>query len=63
MTNIGNYERTLRIFLGAGILSLGYYYSSYWGLLGAIPLGTGFFGICPIYSFLDSNSDKKPRER
>ncbi|TXE81681.1 DUF2892 domain-containing protein [Campylobacter peloridis] len=41
-------ERILRIALSILAFSLGIYFSTWWGLLGLIPLLTGIFGVCPI---------------
>ncbi|AJC84679.1 DUF2892 domain-containing protein [Campylobacter peloridis] len=41
-------ERILRIALSMLAFSLGIYFSTWWGLLGLIPLLTGIFGVCPI---------------
>ncbi|EGO4877105.1 DUF2892 domain-containing protein [Campylobacter lari] len=41
-------ERVLRIALGIVAFSLGVYFSTWWGLLGLIPLLTGIFAVCPI---------------
>jgi hypothetical protein len=55
-TNVGKIDRVLRI--GAGIaliaLALGVLpdYQTPWGWLGLIPLATGAFGTCPVYSLL-----------
>jgi hypothetical protein len=47
--NVGGFDRIARIILGAGLLFAGYYYQSYWGLVGIIPLATGAMGWCPLY--------------
>ncbi|TQR34654.1 DUF2892 domain-containing protein [Campylobacter sp. MIT 99-7217] len=41
-------ERSIRIILAMLIFIAGLYYASWWGLIGFIPLLTGFFGVCPI---------------
>ncbi|HEC1773284.1 TPA: DUF2892 domain-containing protein [Campylobacter lari] len=41
-------ERVLRIALAIVAFSLGVYFSTWWGLLGLIPLLTGIFAVCPI---------------
>jgi hypothetical protein len=50
MKNVGNTERVIRAVVGIGVLAVGYYYSSFWGLLGLVPLGTAALGWCPMYS-------------
>ncbi|MCV3373562.1 DUF2892 domain-containing protein [Campylobacter lari] len=44
-------ERVLRITLAIVAFSLGVYFSTWWGLLGLIPLLTGIFAVCPIRVF------------
>jgi len=48
-TNIGSIDRVIRIIVGIGILGAGYYYKSWWGLVGIVPLLTAFVGFCPAY--------------
>lgn len=48
--NIGKYDRGIRIVLGLVIIALGFYFKSYLGLIGLIPLVTAIFGFCPLYS-------------
>jgi hypothetical protein len=48
-TNIGSIDRVTRIIVGVGILGAGYYFKSWWGLVGVIPLLTAFVGLCPAY--------------
>ncbi|MEO7998696.1 MAG: DUF2892 domain-containing protein [Gemmatimonadaceae bacterium] len=55
--NVGPLDRVLRITLGLGVLSLvvlGPHTA--WGYLGIIPLFTGLFGTCPLYSLLGMNT-------
>lgn len=47
--NVGGIDRILRIVIGLGLLGAGYYYQSWWGLVGIIPLATAVFRICPAY--------------
>ncbi len=47
--NVGPIDRTLRLIAGIAILGAGYYYQSWWGLIGIVPLLTGIFKICPAY--------------
>ena len=53
--NVGGIDKALRIVVGIGLLSLLLLVdgpAKWWGLLGLIPLGTGLFGICPLYTLL-----------
>ena len=56
--NIGKTNRLLRIFIGMVILAIGYIYSSWWGLIGLIPLLTGLFKWCPVYLPFNKNTTK-----
>lgn len=47
--NVGSIDRALRIIVGLVILGAGYYYQSWWGLVGLVPLLTGIFRFCPAY--------------
>jgi hypothetical protein len=46
----------IRSVLGIAILGAGYYYQSWWGLIGLVPLGTGLMGYCALYTVLGINS-------
>jgi len=51
-TNVGGFDRTLRIVVGLGLLSLILVLEGnarWWGLIGLVPLGTGLTGWCPLY--------------
>ena len=48
-TNIGKMDRVIRIIVGVGILGAGYYFKSWWSLVGMVPLLTAFVGFCPAY--------------
>lgn len=46
-------ERVIRLVLGLAVLSLVFLGpKTLWGLLGLIPLVTGFAGSCPLYTLL-----------
>lgn len=47
--NVGKIDRSLRILVGFGIMLAGFYYESWLGVFGAIPLATGTLGWCPLY--------------
>lgn len=47
--NVGSIDRALRIIVGLSVLGAGYYYHSWWGLIGLLPLLTGIFRFCPAY--------------
>lgn len=53
-SNVGRFDRILRIIAGVVLLSLYFIYPEaswrYVALIGVIPLFTGLFGTCPLYS-------------
>ncbi|WP_426138147.1 YgaP family membrane protein [Psychrobacter sp. TWR1-1-1] len=57
--NIGSTERLLRIIAGVVIIGLGLYFQSWWGVIGLVPLLTGFFRFCPLYKMLGMNTCKR----
>ena len=57
--NVGSTERTLRIVAGLVIIGLGVYYQSLWGAIGLVPLLTGLFRFCPLYTMLGINTCKR----
>ena len=59
--NVGQADRLLRIIIGLVILVLGYIYSSWWGLIGLIPLLTGLFRWCPAYLPCKISTDKSEK--
>ncbi len=56
--NVGKADRILRIIVGIVILGSGFYFHSWWGLIGIIPLFTAFLNWCPLYSLLGINTCK-----
>jgi len=52
MCNVGTTDKVIRVIVGAAALVAGYYYQSWWGMLGLIPLVTAAFSFCPLYSLL-----------
>jgi len=53
MGNVGTIDRTLRIILGLVLITLVFVGpKTMWGLVGIIPLATGLFATCPLYSVL-----------
>ena len=46
---MGKGDRVLRGVVGVGILAVGLYFGSWWGLIGLIPLATALVGWCPAY--------------
>jgi hypothetical protein len=56
--NVGTFDATVRFIIGAAIIVVGYYYNSWWGLLGLIPLATAAFRFCAPYTLLGINTCK-----
>ena len=60
--NVGNTDRWIRIVLGVVLLSLIVFLNGgirWIGLIGLIPLLTGLFNFCPIYTLLKINTKSK----
>lgn len=54
--NVGSPDKIIRIILGAAILGAGYFYQSWLGLIGLIPILTAFTNFCPLYSIFGINT-------
>lgn len=48
-TNIGSIDRASRIIVGLAIFGAGYYFKSWWGLIGLGPILTAIIRFCPAY--------------
>lgn len=48
--NMGKADRIFRGVVGVAVLGAGFYFKSWWGLVGLIPLGTALYGWCPAYA-------------
>ena len=61
--NVGTIDRTLRIVAGVILITLATTQTvGLWGYIGIVPLLTGLFKFCPVYSLLGMNTcpmDKK----
>ena len=49
MRNVGSADRVIRLVLGLVIIGVGFYYHSWWGAIGIVPLFTALIGWCPAY--------------
>lgn len=57
--NEGTYDRIARVLVGAIVLALAFVGpQTAWGFLGIVPLATGLFGVCPVYSLFGINTCK-----
>lgn len=64
MINEGTIDRTVRIILGLGILSLAFVGpKTLVGYVGVVPLVTGLIGFCPLYRLLGLNTCAVPKKR
>ena len=58
-TNIGSIDRILRIVAGLVLIALVFVGpKTPWGWIGIVPLGTGLFNFCPLYTLLGINTCK-----
>jgi hypothetical protein len=56
--NVGKIDMIIRIVIGLAIGAVGFYYSSWFGLIGIIPFATAFIGFCPAYTLFGINTGK-----
>jgi hypothetical protein len=66
--NVGTIDRVIRVVVGLIIFTVGYYYSSWWGLVGLLPILTAIIGYCPPYQLFGINTcrpaiDKTPPQQ
>ena len=47
--NIGNTDRLIRYVAGLALLGAGFYFKSWWGLVGLGPILTATIRFCPAY--------------
>ena len=56
-TNVGGIDRILRIVVGVILIALTLMGTiGAWGWIGIVPLATGIFRTCPLYSLIGFNS-------
>jgi hypothetical protein len=60
--NVGGFDRVLRALAGLAILGAGYVFTSWWGLLGLVPLATAIFRFCPAYLPIGLNTCKVKKD-
>jgi hypothetical protein len=61
ISNVGTLDRTFRILAGLAILGAGYYYKSWFGLIGLVPLLTATFSFCPAYLPFGLSTCSRPK--
>ena len=57
--NVGGIDKVLRMVAGTVLLALVFVLDGsarWWGLVGLVPLLTGFVGYCPLYALLGINT-------
>ena len=57
--NVGSTDRIIRFILGAVIIVLGFYFKSWWGVVGIVPIITGLVNFCPFYSLMGVSTKTK----
>lgn len=58
-TNVGSTDRIIRFILGTAIIVLGFYFKSWWGAVGIVPIITGLVNYCPTYSLIGVSTKQK----
>lgn len=62
--NEAGWDRAIRVALGLGLLSLTAVGPQTWlGLLGLVPLITGLWGFCPLYTVLGLSTCPAPKSK
>lgn len=56
--NVGGLDRAVRVIVGLAILGAGYYYHTWWGLLGLVLLFTAVTSSCYLYTLLGLSTCK-----
>ncbi len=54
--NVGSIDKSMRIVVGLAIIGAGFYFGSWWGAVGLVPLLTGLTGFCALYSLFGINT-------
>lgn len=58
-TNVGGVDKIARIVVGALLILLALTGTiGAWGWIGVVPLATGLFNVCPLYSLIGVNTCK-----
>ena len=60
--NVGKIDSSIRIILGLIIVLLGFYFQSWWGLIGIIPIATAFISFCPLYAIFKMSTCKTAQQ-
>lgn len=55
--NVGGIDRPLRIIVGLALLAWVLFFGGpVWAWVGVVPLATGLFSFCPLYTLLGMNT-------
>ena len=54
--NVGSIDRSLRIVVGLALVAWALFGGPVWAWIGVVPLATGLFRFCPLYSLLGVNT-------
>jgi hypothetical protein len=57
--NMGSADRIIRVILGAVIIALGFYFGSWFGVIGLVPIITAALNFCPAYNLIGISTRKK----
>jgi hypothetical protein len=56
-SNVGGIDRPLRIIVGLALIAWVLFFSGpVWAWIGVVPLATGLFSFCPLYTLLGMNT-------
>ena len=56
--NVGGADKVLRIVLGLALIAWALLGGPLWAWIGVLPLATGLFNFCPLYTLLGINSGR-----
>ena len=56
--NIGTTDRIIRVIIGLIVIALGCYLSSWWGIIGLLPILTSVTGWCGLYTLFGISTCK-----
>ncbi|MFZ5844396.1 MAG: YgaP family membrane protein [Pseudomonadota bacterium] len=54
--NVGGIDKLLRIGAGIGVIAWALLGGPVWAWIGVLPLATGLFNFCPLYSLIGINT-------
>ena len=56
--NVGKIDKIIRYIVGLVVVSTGYYFSSWLGLIGLVIMLPAIFGSDPFYNLINMNTNK-----